>query len=108
VKFFYILDDASHGRWEVESPGHFARSAQAGEAIVNGADNFGMEIVDHFVRFKNAIAEVRFVPGDMSRPFKLSSLHSRTLRSGSCAQELHVDVKRDSADWPPPRFHPDD
>ena len=36
----------------------------------------------------------------IGRSFKLSSLHSRTLRPGSCAQELHVDVRRDSADWP--------
>ena len=33
-------------------------------------------------------------------PFKLSSFHARTLRPGSCAQELHVDVPRNSADWP--------
>jgi len=36
----------------------------------------------------------------IGRPFKLSSLHARTLRPGSPAQELHVDVPRDSADWP--------
>ena len=33
-------------------------------------------------------------------PFKLSSLHARTLRPGAYAQELHVDVPRHSADWP--------
>ena len=36
----------------------------------------------------------------IGRPFKLSSLHARTLRPGSPAQELHVDVRRNSADWP--------
>jgi hypothetical protein len=36
----------------------------------------------------------------IGQPFKLSSLHSRTLRPGSHAQELHVDVRRESADWP--------
>ena len=36
----------------------------------------------------------------IGRPFKLSSLLGRTLRPGSPAQELHVDVRRDSADWP--------
>jgi hypothetical protein len=36
----------------------------------------------------------------IGRPFKLSSLHARTLRPGSPSQELHVDVPRDSADWP--------
>ena len=36
----------------------------------------------------------------IGRPFKLSSLHARTLRPGSPSQELHVDVPRGSADWP--------
>jgi len=36
----------------------------------------------------------------IGKPFKLSSLLARTLRSRSSAQELHVDVRRDSADWP--------
>jgi hypothetical protein len=33
-------------------------------------------------------------------PFKLSSLTGRSLRQGSAGQELHVDVPRESADWP--------
>ncbi len=33
-------------------------------------------------------------------PFKLSSFHARTLRPGTHAQELHVDVSRNSVDWP--------
>ena len=32
--------------------------------------------------------------------FKLSSLHARTLRPHVPAGDLHVDVRRDSADWP--------
>lgn len=36
----------------------------------------------------------------IGQPFKLSSLLARTLRPGSPAQELHVDVRRGSADWP--------
>jgi hypothetical protein len=36
----------------------------------------------------------------IGRPFKLSSLHARTLRPGTYAQELHVDVSRNSSDWP--------
>ncbi len=36
----------------------------------------------------------------IGRPFKLSSLHARTLWPGHEAQELHADVRRDSADWP--------
>jgi hypothetical protein len=33
-------------------------------------------------------------------PFKLSSFQARTVRPGAHAQELHVDVPRNSADWP--------
>jgi ectoine hydroxylase-related dioxygenase (phytanoyl-CoA dioxygenase family) len=36
----------------------------------------------------------------IGRPFKLSSLHARTLRPQSPDQGLHVDVRRDSLDWP--------
>lgn len=38
--------------------------------------------------------------GVIGRPFKLSSLHARTLHPCAPAEELHVDVRRDSADWP--------
>ena len=33
-------------------------------------------------------------------PFKLSSFAARTVRAGSTAQELHIDVPPDSSDWP--------
>jgi len=33
-------------------------------------------------------------------PFKLSSLHARTLRPGAAVPELHVDVERESDAWP--------
>jgi len=36
----------------------------------------------------------------IGRPFKLSSFHARTLRPHTSAEELHVDVRRNSADWP--------
>jgi len=36
----------------------------------------------------------------IGQPFKLSSLGGRTLRPHTPAQELHVDVRRESADWP--------
>jgi len=36
----------------------------------------------------------------IGRPFTLSSFHARTLRPGASADGLHVDVRRDSADWP--------
>jgi hypothetical protein len=36
----------------------------------------------------------------IAQPFKLSSLHSRTLRPAMPNQNLHVDVRRESSDWP--------
>jgi len=36
----------------------------------------------------------------IGRAFKLSSFHARTLRPHNPNQDLHVDVRRGSADWP--------
>jgi len=36
----------------------------------------------------------------IGRPFKLSSFLGRTLRPHTSPQELHVDVRRESPDWP--------
>jgi ectoine hydroxylase-related dioxygenase (phytanoyl-CoA dioxygenase family) len=36
----------------------------------------------------------------MGRPFKLSTMHARTLEPGAPAQPLHVDVKREADAWP--------
>lgn len=36
----------------------------------------------------------------IGQPFKLSSFHARTLRPHTPADELHVDVRWDSAGWP--------
>ncbi|MGE5833619.1 MAG: phytanoyl-CoA dioxygenase family protein [Acidobacteriota bacterium] len=36
----------------------------------------------------------------VGQAFKLSSLHARTLRPGSTVLDIHIDVERDSADWP--------
>jgi len=36
----------------------------------------------------------------IGRPFKLSSLHARTLHAYTAAQGLHVDVPWQSSDWP--------
>jgi ectoine hydroxylase-related dioxygenase (phytanoyl-CoA dioxygenase family) len=36
----------------------------------------------------------------LGRPFKLSNTCARTLEPGAPAQELHIDVKRGSDDWP--------
>ncbi len=36
----------------------------------------------------------------IGRPFKLSTLHARTLEPGAPAQPLHVDVQREADGWP--------
>jgi hypothetical protein len=36
----------------------------------------------------------------VGRSFKLSSLNARTLRPGSAVLDIHVDVERDTIDWP--------
>lgn len=36
----------------------------------------------------------------IGRPFKLSTMHARTLEPGATAQALHVDFKRYDAGWP--------
>ena len=58
--------------------------------------NRGSEFDDLYV-FPPLLDACRCVIGG---PFKLSSLHARTVRPHMPAQELHVDVQRDSADWP--------
>jgi hypothetical protein len=63
---------------------------------VNDFVNRGAEFDDLYV-FPPLLEACRLVIG---RPFKLSSLLARTLRPRMPAQELHVDVRRDSADWP--------
>jgi len=58
--------------------------------------NRGSEFDDLYV-FPPLLEACRRVIGG---PFKLSSLHARTVRPHMPAQELHVDVRRDSGDWP--------
>jgi ectoine hydroxylase-related dioxygenase (phytanoyl-CoA dioxygenase family) len=58
--------------------------------------NRGAEFDDLYV-FPPLLDAARRVIG---RPFKLSSLQARTLRPHTSAEDLHVDVPRDSADWP--------
>ena len=69
-----------------------------GSASTRVADfvNRGPEFDDLYI-FSPLLEACRCVIG---RPFKLSSFHSRTLRPDTPAEELHVDVKRYSADWP--------
>ncbi len=58
--------------------------------------NRGVEFDDIYISRPLLEASYRII----GRPFKLSSFHARTVRPGSGAQELHADVRRDSADWP--------
>ena len=69
-----------------------------GSASTRVADfvNRGPEFDDLYI-FSPLLEACRCVIG---RPFKLSSFHSRTLLPDTPAEELHVDVKRYSADWP--------
>jgi hypothetical protein len=89
------------------------RLAAAYDAAVASADSTDMRIgrtttrVDDFVSRGVEFDEVYVHPPLLQaarlvigRPFKLSSLHARTLRPGSPAQELHADVQRDSDAWP--------
>ena len=55
------------------------------------------EEIDALYTFPPLLDACRRIIG---RPFKLSSLHARTLRPRSLNGKLHVDVRRDSADWP--------
>lgn len=58
--------------------------------------NRGAEFDDGYIFPPLLEASCRIVGG----PFRLSSFHARTLRPGAAAEELHVDVRRDTADWP--------
>jgi len=58
--------------------------------------NRGEEFDDLYI-FPPLLAACRLV---IARPFKLSSLLARTLRPRQPAQGLHVDLRRDWADWP--------
>jgi hypothetical protein len=61
---------------------------------VNDFVNRGSDFADIYVLPPLLEACCRII----GRPFKLSSMHARTLRPCSTAQELHVDVQRESAD----------
>jgi len=60
--------------------------------FVNRADEFDALYV--FAPLLEACCRV------IGRDFKLSSMHARTLRPHTPAQEFHVDVRRNSPDWP--------
>ena len=87
--------------------------ADAYDAAVSSAREVDMKIgststrVNDFVNRGNEFDALYVFPPLLDaccrvigRPFKLSSLHARTVRPHSRSGELHVDVRRDSADWP--------
>jgi ectoine hydroxylase-related dioxygenase (phytanoyl-CoA dioxygenase family) len=103
--FVVIPGPVPAGRMEQLASAYAAAEAAAtGDDIKIGSSstrvkdfvNRGAEFDDLYV-FPPLLEACRHVIG---RPFKLSSFHSRTLRPGSRIEELHVDVRPDSADWP--------
>lgn len=96
-----------------EPPDRVARLTHAYTAAVAAATGDDIRIgstsdrVSDFVNRGEAFDSIYVFPPLLEagcrvigRPFKLSSLLGRTLRPDAPAQELHVDVPRDSADWP--------
>jgi len=106
-----------HERGFVVSPGpmpdRIEQLAEAYDAAVASATGDDVRIgsastrVNDFVNRGAEFDELYIFPPLLAaccrvigRPFKLSSLHARTLRPHVPAGDLHVDVRRDSADWP--------
>lgn len=94
-------------------PGRMRLLADAYDAAVTSATDDDIKIgstttrVSDFVNRGTEFDELYVFPPLLEaccrvigRPFKLSSLLARTLRPHEPAQELHVDVRRDSPDWP--------
>ena len=93
--------------------GQIEALAQAYDASVLEATGSGLRVgstsnrLDDFVNRGLPFEALCLVPPLLEacchvvgRPFKLSSFHARTVRAGSASQEMHVDVRRDTADWP--------
>ena len=103
--FVVIPGPLSPGRMERLAGAYDAAMASAiGDDIRIGSSttrvsdfvNRGAEFDDLYVFPPVLEACVRVI----GRPFKLSTLLARTVRPQQPAQRLHVDVRRDSADWP--------
>jgi hypothetical protein len=93
--------------------GHMARMCRAYDAAVSSAAAVDVNVgstttrVNDFVNRGAEFDALYVLPPLLDacrqvigRPFKLSSLHARTLRPHSLVSALHVDVQRESADWP--------
>lgn len=76
-----IGDDVRHG----------STSTRVTDFVNRGAEFDGLYL---FPALLEACGQI------IGQAFKLSSFSARTLRPRSSPQELHVDVRRDSADWP--------
>jgi Phytanoyl-CoA dioxygenase (PhyH) len=68
-----------------------------GRASTRGGDFVSRQEFDGLYLYAPLLAACGDVIG---RPFKLSSLHARTLHANVPADELHVDLSRDSDAWP--------
>ena len=83
---------------------HLAVASATGDDVRHGSTSTR---VTDFVNRGGAFDDVYMFPALLRAchaviggPFKLSSFLSRSLRPGSATQELHVDVRRDTPDWP--------
>jgi Phytanoyl-CoA dioxygenase (PhyH) len=94
------------------SEGDFARMSAAYDRAVLTADSGDVSIrsstrVNDFVN-RGPEFDGIYIYGPLlaaccqviGRPFKLSTMHARTLEPGAPAQPLHVDVKREADGWP--------
>lgn len=71
VEFQFIFAHLREGFGKVEGPGHFAAGTEAGEAILQGAVDLGLKVLDHFAGLKNAVAEVALFAGENLQPAAL-------------------------------------
>ena len=98
---------------DVVSAGQLDRLGQAYDAAVASAPDDDVRVgttttrVTDFVNRGSEFDDLYVCPAlleaccqRIGRPFKLSSLQARTVRPHATADVLHVDVRRDSADWP--------
>jgi ectoine hydroxylase-related dioxygenase (phytanoyl-CoA dioxygenase family) len=92
---------------------HFPRLVQAYDAAIEAATGPDIRVgsastrVTDFVNRGSAFDAVYVFPpllqaarSIIGPAFKLSSFHARTVRPGASHPGLHVDVPRDSVDWP--------
>ena len=97
----------------VISAGELRRLTDAYDAAFASASGDDMRVGSTSTRANNLLAHGRVFEAlvdlpplldaccrVIGAPFKLSTFVGRTVRAGAHSQELHVDVRRESADWP--------